>query len=162
TLLALESANPEAPGPDAGMTVHRYDFKARKSDAPLAGVGSFQMSFGGDKALYRQGDNWTIAALRPMPNGPGGGPPPPNAGQGALKTAGIEVRVDPAEEWKQMYHEAWRIERDWFYDRGFHGLDLKAAEKKYEPYLRNVASRNDLTYLFQEMLGNLTVSHMGT
>jgi hypothetical protein len=38
------------------------------------------------------------------------------------------------------------------YDRGFHGLDLKAAEKKYEPYLRNVASRNDLTYLFQEML----------
>ena len=61
-----------------------------------------------------------------------------------------------------MYHEAWRIERDWFYDRNIHGLDLKAAEKKYEPYLRNVASRNDLTYLFQEMLGNMTVSHMGT
>ena len=43
-----------------------------------------------------------------------------------------------------------------------HGLDLKAAEKKYEPYLRSVASRDDLTYLFQEMLGNITVSHMGT
>ena len=82
--------------------------------------------------------------------------------QGALKTAGIEVRVDPVQEWKQMYHEAWRIERDWFYDRNIHGLDLKAAEKKYEPYLRNVASRSDLTYLFQEMLGNMTVSHMGT
>jgi hypothetical protein len=84
-----------------------------------------------------------------MPAAP---PAPPAAGQGALKTSDIEVRVDPVEEWKQMYHEAWRVERDWFYDRGFHGLDLKAAEKKYEPYLRNVASRNDLTYLFQEML----------
>ena len=88
--------------------------------------------------------------------------PPPAGGQGALKTAGIEVRVDPIQEWKQMYREAWRVERDWFYDRNLHGLDVKAAEKKYEPYLRNVASRNDLTYLFQEMLGNITVSHMGT
>ena len=61
-----------------------------------------------------------------------------------------------------MYREAWRVERDWFYDRNLHGLDVKAAEKKYEPYLRNVASREDLTYLFQEMLGNMTVSHMGT
>ncbi len=79
-----------------------------------------------------------------------------------LKTGSIEVRVDPIQEWKQMYREAWRIERDWFYDRNIHGLDLKAAEKKYEPYLRGVASRSDLTYLFQEMLGNITVSHMGT
>ena len=107
-----------------------------------------------------------IAALRPMPSGSSGAatPPaaPPAGGQGALKTSEIEVRVDPQEEWKQMYHEAWRVERDWFYDRNLHGLDVKAAEKKYEPYLRNVASREDLTYLFQEMLGNMTVSHMGT
>ena len=124
------------------------------------------MTSNGEKALYRQGENWIIAALRPMATGPGGARPPrrlrrPGA-QGALKTAGIEVRVDPVQEWKQMYREAWRVERDWFYDRNLHGLDLKAAEKQYEPYLRNVASRNDLTYLFQEMLGNITVSHMGT
>ena len=100
-----------------------------------------------------------------MASGPGGAAPPPTppaGGQGALKTAGIEVRVDPVQEWKQMYREAWRVERDWFYDRNAHGLDLKAAEKQYEPYLRSVASRNDLSYLFQEMLGNITVSHMGT
>ena len=60
-----------------------------------------------------------------------------------------------------MYHEAWRIERDWFYDRNIHGFDLKAAEKKYEPYLQSVASRQDLTYLFQEMLGNMVVGHLG-
>ena len=126
------------------MTVHRYDLKARKSDVPLTGVSSFQMSSGGEKALYRQGENWIIAALRPMATGPGGGAARAGAAaggaaQGALKTAGIEVRVDPVQEWKQMYREAWRVERDWFYDRNLHGLDLKAAEKKYEPYLRNVA-----------------------
>jgi tricorn protease len=164
TLLALEGPGPDATGP--GMTVHRYDLKARKGDVPLTGVTSFQMSAGGEKALYRQGENWMIAALRPMPPSSAGAAPPPATppagGQGALKTSGIEVRVDPVEEWKQMYREAWRVERDWFYDRNLHGLDVKAAEKKYEPYLRNVSSREDLTYLFQEMLGNMTVSHMGT
>jgi tricorn protease len=164
TLLALE---PPGDGPAAGpgSIVHRYDLKTQKSDVALSGVTSFQMASGGDKALYRQGENWIIAALRPMASGPGGGgtpPPPPAGGQGTLKTNGIEVRVDPVQEWNQMYREAWRVERDWFYDRNLHGLDIKAAEKKYEPYLRNVASREDLTYLFQEMLGNITVSHMGT
>ena len=167
-LLALEAPTPGGGGEGGpgGLTVHRYDLKSRKSDVAIAGVSSFQMSFGGEKALYRQGENWIIAALRPMANGPGGGgaPPTPPAGgaQGALKTSGIEIQVDPVQEWKQMYREAWRIERDWFYDRNSHGLDLKAMQAKYEPYLASVASRNDLTYLFQEMLGNLVVSHMGT
>ena len=78
TLLALEGAgrggsSGPGPGPGPGLTVHRYDLKARKSDVPLTGVSSFQMSSGGDKALYRQGENWIIAALRPMATGPGGG-----------------------------------------------------------------------------------------
>ncbi|HEY1337483.1 MAG TPA: PDZ domain-containing protein [Bryobacteraceae bacterium] len=168
TLLALESPAGAFDGPPTppGMIVHRYDLKTRKADVPLSNVNGFQMSAGGEKALYRQGENWMIASLRPMATGPAGAatppPTPPPAGQGALKTADIEIRVDPVEEWKQMYREAWRVERDWFYDRNLHGLDVKEAEKKYEPYLRSVASRGDLTYLFQEMLGNITVSHMGT
>ena len=72
----------------------------------------------------------------------------------------MEVYVDPRAEWKQMYHEVWRIERDFFYDPHFHGLDLKAAEKAYAPYLDSVASRADLNYLFDEMLGEFTVGHM--
>jgi tricorn protease len=125
------------------------------------------MSWGGEKALYRQGENWVIAALRPMPGpgaAPGGGGASTTGGpsQGALKTDGIEVRVDPVQEWTQMYRETFRIERDWFYDRNIHGFDLKAAEKKYEPYLKNLASRHDLRYLIQEMLGNMVVGHLGT
>jgi tricorn protease len=77
-----------------------------------------------------------------------------------LKTEGLEVRVNPRAEWKQIFHEAWRVERDFFYDPGYHGLDLTASEKKYEPYLENIASRTDLNYLFAEMLGELTVGHL--
>jgi tricorn protease len=59
-----------------------------------------------------------------------------------------------------MFHEAWRIERDFFYDPHFHGLDLKSAEERYSVYLEGLASRDDLNYLFTEMLGNMTVGHM--
>src|SRR5262249_55326805 len=60
----------------------------------------------------------------------------------------------------QMYREVWRIQRDFLYDPGFHGLDLKEAARKYEPFLAGIASRNDLNYLFEEMLGDLVVSHV--
>ncbi len=171
-LLAVE-APPPAPGPEPpGITVHRYDLKARKSDVVISGVRNFEVAYNGEKTLYRQGDRWMIAPLRPMAPGPAGAPaaaPPaaaPSAAPGApspnaLRTDNLEVRSDPRAEWEHMYHQAWRTERDFFYDPGFHGLDLKAAEKKYEPFLENIASRGDLNYLFAEMLGEMTVGHLG-
>lgn len=77
-----------------------------------------------------------------------------------LKIAGIQVRVDPKAEWKQMYREVWRIERSYFYDPHFHGVDTAAAEKEYEPYVEQIDSRADLNYIFQEMLGSFTVGHL--
>jgi tricorn protease len=59
-----------------------------------------------------------------------------------------------------MYHEVWRIERDFLYDPHAHGLDLAATEKFYAPFLESVATRDDLNYLFTEMLGNLTLGHV--
>jgi tricorn protease len=103
------------------------------------------------------------------PSGPGGGrrgrggPGSPAAAptsDGTLNLDGLEVRVDPRAEWRQVYREVWRIERDFLYDPGFHGLDLKAASKKYERFLPGVASRNDLGYLFEEMLGELSLGHV--
>jgi tricorn protease len=171
-LFAVESPA-FGPGQPAGQgnTVHRYDLKARKSDVALSGVGFFEIARNGEKVFYRQGDRWYIAPLRPMsPSGGGpGAATAPSAGgaQGGgpggatpLNTESLEVRVNPREEWKQIYHEAWRMERDFFYDPNFHGLDLKAAEKKYEPYLAGIASRADLNYLFAEMLGEMTVGHL--
>ena len=72
----------------------------------------------------------------------------------------MEVRVEPATEWNEIYHEAFRFERDFFYDPGFHGLDLAASEKKYAAYLPGIASRADLNYIFMEAMGDLTVGHL--
>jgi tricorn protease len=165
TLLALEapSALPGAGGAP-GMTVHRYDLKARRADVVIGGVGSFDIARNGEKYLYSQGERWFIGSLRPMP--PAGMPAAPPQSQGAsganaLATDSIQVRVNPRVEWRQMYHEVWRVEREFFYDPNAHGYDLAAAEKRYEPYLDNIVSRRDLNYLFAEMLGGIEVGHLG-
>jgi tricorn protease len=72
----------------------------------------------------------------------------------------MELKVDPRAEWRQMYHEVWRIERDFFYDPHFHGLDLAAAEARFAPYLDGIASRGDLSFLFRRMLSYMSVGHM--
>jgi tricorn protease len=59
-----------------------------------------------------------------------------------------------------MYDQVWRDERDFFYDPGLHGLNLVSIRQKYEPYLEGLSSRDDLNYLFEEMLGEITIGHM--
>jgi tricorn protease len=173
-LFAVEGGTP-APGSTPGATVHRHDLKQRRSDVVASGVRSFEMSANGEKILTAQGDRWTIQAMRPMPSASGGppgspataspAPGPPAAGGGSaaftLKTEEIEIRSDPRVEWKQMYYDAWRIQREFFYDPALHGLDLQVAIKKYEPYLESVQSRRDLNYVFADMMGEITVGHLG-
>ncbi|HEY9283694.1 MAG TPA: PDZ domain-containing protein, partial [Pyrinomonadaceae bacterium] len=157
TLYIVEPPGPSAAagaGPPPGATVHRYDMEKRKLDKVLDNIRGIDISANGEKALYRQGEGWFIAATAAM------GTPAFRPAEGRIKTEDMEVRVDPREEWRQMYREAWRIERDFFYDPNHHGLDLRAAEKKYEPYLASVTHRADLSYLFQEMLGELSVGHL--
>jgi len=134
----------------AVFTVHKFTFKTRKTDKLVEGISAFALSFNGEKMLYKQGQTWFINPTEK----------PPEAGKGNLKTAEMEVYVDPRAEWKQMYHEIWRIERDFFYDPHHHGLDLEQAEKNFAPYLDNITSRADLTYLFREMLSYMSVGHM--
>ncbi|MBI1898178.1 MAG: PD40 domain-containing protein, partial [Acidobacteria bacterium] len=131
-------------------TIHKFDLKTRKTDKLLEGAGVFAVSHDGEKMLYSQAERYVIATT--------GQPVKP--GEGTLKTDAMEVLVDPRAEWKQMYSEVWRLQREFFYDPKFHGYDLRAGEKKYEPYLQAVASRSELNYLFQEMLADLNVGHL--
>jgi tricorn protease len=133
-----------------GLTVQKFDLKTRKTERIVDGIKAFELSNDGEKMLFQRGDKWVIAASGA----------PPKANEGVLKTEAMEMRVDPREEWRQIYHEVWRIERDFFYDPGTHGLNLKAAEAKYRPYAENAASRDDLNYLFAEMLGELSIGHL--
>jgi len=151
TLYLLEASPPFIPLADAPtMTLYSFTLEKRKVDKVLEGLTAFDLSHNGEKMLFKQGDRWFIAPTAP----------PVKPGEGALRTDDMEVLVDPRAEWRQMYHEVWRIERDFFYDPGHHGLDLAAAEEKYKPFLDAIAHRTDLTYLFAEMLGELSVGHL--
>jgi tricorn protease len=148
-------------GPDAQTTLWRFDLTSRKPEKLTEGVNDFSVSFDGKKMLYSKGRGanrkWFVAsaAAPPAGGGPGGSKP-----DTPLNLARMEVLVDPRAEWKQEYNEVWRIERDFFYDPGLHGLNLQAASKQYQPYLEGIGSRIDFSYLLSEMLGELTVGHM--
>jgi tricorn protease len=142
--------------PNINQTIQKFDLSKRKVDKLIDEVNDFAVSFDGEKILYRKGDTWTTVSTDDSPAG--GGPPKP--GFGPLKLDGWEVYVEPRAMWKQIYNETWRIERDFFYDPHYHGLDLDKVKKKYAPYLDGVASRDELTYLFEECLGEMTVGHM--
>ena len=133
-----------------GGTVQRYDLEKRKLDKVIDGITSFDLSANGEKMMFRQGQNWFIAStVQPI-----------RPGEGKIKTEDMEVYVDPRAEWDQMYRETWRIERDFFYDPNHHGLNLKDAQAKYESFLESLQDRSDLNYLFDEMLGELTIGHL--
>jgi tricorn protease len=138
-----------APG-DSSLTVHRFDLEKRKTDQILDHVDSLALSADGEKMLYRKDGTFHITDSSKAPDG----------GAGALKLDEVEVYVDPPAEWRQMYREVWRIERDFFFNPHFNGLDLTNAERVYEPFLDRVASRDDLTDLFRQMIGNLDVGHL--
>ena len=149
----LDPIDFEEGGP--AQKVHKFDMKTRKTEQILEGVNNFDLCFNGEKMLYAKQNQWFIGPAEK----PAEGPPRPGQG-GPLKLDSMEVYVDPRAMWKQIYDETWRIERDFFYDPHYHGLDLDKVKKKYAPYLEGLASREELTYLFQECLGEMTVGHM--
>ncbi|MBY0503592.1 MAG: PDZ domain-containing protein [Bryobacteraceae bacterium] len=134
-----------------GNPLQKFDLSKRKADLFAAGVTAFRLSANGEKILIGLpgGVAAIVATAAPM-----------KPGDGLLKLDGVEAFIDPRAEWKQMYKEAWRIERDFFYDTKYHGLDLQAANERYSLYLNSLGSRSDLTYLFQEMLGQMSVGHL--
>jgi tricorn protease len=131
-------------------TVSRFDPKTRKNEEVAKGLSDFYLSSNGEKMLVLKDKKWFIKDSDKEDDGD----------KGALATDKLEVYVDPRAEWRQMYHEVWRLERDFFYDPGHHGLDLSAAERLYEPYVGDIAGRSDLNALFGEMTGWLVVGHM--
>ena len=136
--------------PNIGADVHKFDFKSRRASKILSRVTQFDVTPDGGHMLYGQfpGRFTIVPTNRPV-----------KPGTGVLNTRGMQVYVEPRKEWAQMYKEVWRIQRDFFYDPGFHGNDLDKLEARYRPFLEGVVSRADLNYLFAEMLGNLTVGH---
>jgi len=133
-------------GPPA--SVLKFDLKTRQTQDVVDGISGGAFAANGKKLLYRKGDEWFIADATP------------NAKPDHLDLSGMRVLVVPHEEWAQMYRDAWRIQRAFFYNPIFDGLDLNAAEKEFSSFLPGIASRDGLSFLFQEMMSYISVGHM--
>src|SRR3984885_6581300 len=141
--------SPAQPGPPLESLI-KFSLATRQPTPLISGIQGAWVSFDGNKFLYKQGEKWGIASTAA----------PAKPGDGLLAMDTMEVWVQPRDEWKQMFHEIWRIERDYFYASNLHGLNLEKAQAQYSAYVPGVESRQDLNYLFREMLGQISVGHM--
>ena len=133
---------------DGGGTLHKYNFKKR-ADTEVMPMDGYNLSADGKKMLFIKSGNWGItnAGEKPEP------------GKGMLNVNAIQVKIDPAAEWPEIFDEAWRVNRDYFYDPGMHGNNWEAVKKKYAVFIPQLACRDDLNLVIQWMCSELGVGH---
>lgn len=149
-ILLVEDSITPAGGGQPRRTLHKFDLKKRKLDKVMDDVRGVLVSGNGEKMVVAQGPRFVVSASGVAPK----------PGEGVLKTDQMEVRVDPPAEWRQIYKEIWRIQRDFLYDTKAHGLNLSDAAGRYERFLAGIGHSRDLYYLAGEMLGNLVLGHV--
>jgi tricorn protease len=135
--------------PDADAAVYRYDLEKRKEDTLLDKANAFVLSADTKRALIRVKDDWHIVDVGDKLD----------LAKFKLDVGRIQVKVDAPAEWTQMLDEAWRINRDFFYDPGMHGADWPAMRKKYAGFVPDLATRQDLNRVMQWMFSELAVGH---
>ncbi len=139
---------PTSGGP-GDSSIRVYDLATRKDEAFGPACDGFELTADRKKMLVASRGSLSII--------PAAGKPEP--GKGRLNIDAISVRVVPEAEWKQIFDEAWRINRDFFYAPNYHGADWKAMKAKYAAFLPHLSCRADLNRLIQWMCSELGVGH---
>ena len=144
-------AFPPASGAPAGK-LHTYSLESRKDNVVLDALMGYTLSFDKKKILYVLNDSWFLTntgdKIEP--------------GKGGLKLEAAQIRIDPPAEWRQMFNDIWRINRDYFYDPGMQGADWNAMKKKYEQFLPFLSCRDDFTRLTRWICSELSIGHSYT
>ena len=130
-------------------TLYRFKLEGRKEESLLEKVKRFQISHDRKKILVQQGENLSISDLGDKVD----------TAKHRVAIDRVEVKIDPRAEWQQIFDEAWRINRDYFYDPAMHGVDWKAMRAKYAPMLDDVTVRGDLNRVMRWMASELGVGH---
>jgi tricorn protease len=153
-------------GAGGGSTLHRYRLSDRRAAVFVSGVAAFDVSADGHKLVYRAaGGGGGRAAAGGA--GQGGGPSlfivdadrtPPQAGTGRIE-ATLRMYLEPAEEFKQIFNEGWRNERDYLYVPNLHGTDWPKMKQMYGQLLPYVRHRADLNYLLDNMGAEIAIGH---
>ncbi len=137
----------DAPRNAGPANLQLYSFKKRKEEVIMP-ADWYSIAAKGEKTLFMIKGKWGVAATGQKPTA-----------ESMINTSSLQVKISPKEEWKNIFNEAWRVNRDYFYDAKMHGVDWVAMKKKYEVLLPDVASANDLYRVMQWMFSELSVGH---
>ncbi len=133
-------------------SVKFYNYKNKKVETVIRGVDDYDVSYDGKYLLYSAKHGKLLGVIKTSQR-------KQKAGSGKINISGLKVYVIPQLEWKQIYKEAWRLERDFFYVPNYNGVNWNVVYEKYAKLLPFVAHRSDLNYLIGEMIGELHCSH---
>jgi tricorn protease len=139
------------PLPGEESAIHAYDVKERKEKTLIEGIDRWTISFDGSKILYQAKETYGIIDAK--------ADSPKKPGDGGLNLGGLRAEIDPPAEWKQIFNEVWRQERDYFFEASMNGVNWEAVRDKYAPLVPFAANRYDLTYIMGEVIGELSNSH---
>jgi len=127
----------------------KYDLEDASTETLMSDISNYHLSPDASKLVYRSGSLYGVVDA-----GSSG-----SVGDGEVDLSGVRLRVVRADEYLQIFDEAWRIQRDWFYDPGLHGLDWEAIGAKYRRFVPECGTRGDLNYLIGEMIAELNIGH---
>lgn len=134
-----------------GAKLHKFVAGKRGLETFVEDAGNYRLTSDGSRLAFRRAGVWSIVSTDA----------PPKAGEGRVQLQPIELTVNPRDEWKQIFGEAWRQMRESFYDPNLHGQNWSELRNHYAAYLPNIVSREDLNLLLKEMFSHLSTSHMG-
>ncbi|MBC8423816.1 PD40 domain-containing protein [bacterium] len=127
----------------------KYALEDAETTPLLSDINNYHLSPDGAKLVYRVASTYGIVDAGA----------PASLGDGEVDLSGVRLRVVRGEEYLQIFDEAWRIQRDWFYDPGMHGVDWDATGAKYRRFVPDCGNRGDLNYLIGEMIAELSIGH---
>ncbi len=125
-----------------------WDLKERKEETVLDDAATFLVTANAKKMLVRQGQRFAVIDILPA-----------RKIDKTIDLVGMEMTVDPMAEWKQLFADAWRLERDMFYDPGMHGVDWNGLRTHYGRLLEQSNTREDVNFVIGELIGELSASH---
>ena len=132
----------------AGVALKYYDIEERETEDVISGINGYEVSSDGKKIIYSAMGKYGIIDAASGND----------VGDGNLDT-NLQMKICPCCEWKQIFNEAWRMERDFFYVENMHGVNWDDIKKRYEVLLPYLTSRSDLNYIIGEMIAELSVGH---
>lgn len=149
--------------PPPKNSVDKIDVPTGKKTTLVRGANEFRVSADGSTFVYRAGKRLRAleaGAKPPQPEGPDAAEADkPGRASGWLDLGRIRLQVDPGAEWRQMYREAWRLQRDYFWDARMSGVDWQLVYDRYLPLVDRLGARSELADLLWEMQGELGTSH---